>query len=108
MGSSDLIGSVKTRSVMCAMTSQINGLITFLKFLFFLFHIPPFPHLYAKSNPLGSLSFFLILSHLFLINFLLSRGSYFNTPTSYFILSKTVWGYQLFNGEEAEEYVNID
>lgn len=69
---------------------------------------PPFLHLYAKSEPLGSLSFSLIFSHLFLINFLLSRGSYFNTPTSYFILSKTVWGYQLFNGEGAEEYVNID
>lgn len=68
----------------------------------------PFLHLYAKSKPLGSLSFSLIFSHLFLINFLLSRGSYFNTPTSYFILSKTVWGYQLFNGEGAEEYVNID
>lgn len=58
--------------------------------------------------PEAPFPFSLISSHLFLINFLLSRGSYFNTPTSYFILSKTVWRYQLFNVEGAEEYVNID
>lgn len=52
--------------------------------------VSPFLLIYAKLIPQGPLSSSLILVILFLINFLLSRRSYSNTSTSYFVLSEIV------------------